>query len=70
MTKYLVNLIYDPDYAGYVADVPSLAGCMTQGKTVEEALANVKDAIETYLGGLQEGDLPEPQLVLSTTVEV
>ena len=32
--KVLVNLIYDPEYKGYVADVPQLPGCMSQGKTV------------------------------------
>ena len=46
--KYLVNLIYDPAYRGYVADVPELPGCMSQGKTVEKALANVKEAILAY----------------------
>jgi predicted RNase H-like HicB family nuclease len=29
-----VNLTYDKEYRGYVADVPSLPGCMTQGKTI------------------------------------
>lgn len=46
--KYLVNLIYDPEYCGYVADVPELPGCMSQGKTVEKALSNDRDAIQTY----------------------
>jgi len=45
----MVNLIYDPEYKGYVADVPELPGCMSQGKTVEEAVANVKEAIALYL---------------------
>ncbi len=47
--RLLVNLIYDDEYAGYVADVPELPGCMSQGKTVEEAMANVKEAIALYL---------------------
>ncbi len=46
--RYLVNLIYDPEYGGYVADVPQLPGCMSQGKTVERALENVKEAIRAY----------------------
>jgi len=46
---YLVNLVYDPDYKGYVADVPTLPGCMSQGKTVEETLTNVKEAMALYL---------------------
>ena len=36
--QLLVNLTYDQDYKGYVADVPELPGCMSQGKTVEAAL--------------------------------
>jgi len=45
----LVNLIFDPDYKGYVADVPQLPGCMSQGKTVEVALKNARKAIAAYL---------------------
>lgn len=48
--RLLVNLIYDPEYKGYVADVPELPGCMSQGKTVENALENVKEAIALYIG--------------------
>jgi len=47
--RLLVNLTYDPDYKGYVADVPELPGCMSQGKTVEAALKNVREAISLYL---------------------
>jgi len=47
--KFLVNLIFDPEYNGYVADVPQLPGCMSQGKTVEGALKNVRKAIKVYL---------------------
>jgi len=47
--RVLVNLIYDPEYKGYVADVPELPGCMSQGKSIEAALENVKEAIELFL---------------------
>jgi predicted RNase H-like HicB family nuclease len=43
--QFLVNLIFDPEYNGYVADVPQLPGCMSQGKSVEAALKNVRKAI-------------------------
>ncbi len=33
----------------YVADVPALPGCLSQGKTQEEAIANIKEAIEGWL---------------------
>jgi predicted RNase H-like HicB family nuclease len=49
---FLVNLIFDPEYHGYVADVPRLPGCMSQGKTVEAALKNVRQAIRAYIRAL------------------
>ena len=47
--RLMVNLIYDPEYKGYVADVPELPGCMSQGKTIERALKNAREAILLYL---------------------
>jgi predicted RNase H-like HicB family nuclease len=47
--QFIVSLIFDPEYHGYVADVPQLPGCMSQGKTVEAALKNVRKAIVAYL---------------------
>jgi len=49
--RFLVNLIFDPEYNGYVVDVPQLPGCMSQGKSVEAALRNVRQAIRAYLKG-------------------
>ena len=46
---YLIELTYDKTYKGYVADVVNLYGCMSQGKTKEEALANVEKAIKAYM---------------------
>lgn len=45
---YLIKLTYDKTYKGYVADVVNLYGCMSQGKTKEEALDNIKKAIKAY----------------------
>ena len=47
--KFKVVITYDPEYEGYVIDVPELIGCMSQGKTVDEALKNIKDAIKGWL---------------------
>jgi len=47
--KYKVVIMYDKEYKGYVVDVPELNGCMSQGKTMDEALENVKDAIKGWL---------------------
>ena len=43
-----VNLTYDKEYRGYVADVPSMPGCMSQGKTAKAALRNVREAVALY----------------------
>lgn len=47
--RYKVVITYDPEYKGYVVDVPELVGCMSQGKTIDEALVNIKDAIKGWL---------------------
>lgn len=49
---YLIKLVYDKDYHGFVADVVNLYGCMSQGKTREEALANAEKAIKAYIKAL------------------
>lgn len=45
---------------GYVAYVPLLPGCVTQGETYEEAKINVKDAIKGYIRVLKEDGDPIP----------
>ena len=68
--RFLVNLIFDPEYEGYVADVPQLPGCMSQGKTVEAALKNVRKAIAAYLKAARPQKLPDVREVLTSQVEV
>lgn len=46
---YLIELTYDKSYKGYVADVVNLYGCMSQGKTKEEAVINAEKAIKAFL---------------------
>jgi predicted RNase H-like HicB family nuclease len=65
-----VNLIFDPEYHGYVADVPQLPGCMSQGKTVEAALKNVRKAIEAYIKEAGQEDVTALPEVLTSQVEV
>ena len=45
----------------WLAEVPSLPGCLTQGPTKEEALENIKDAIQAYIAVLQEDGEPIPE---------
>jgi len=68
--QFLVNLIFDPEYQGYVADVPQLPGCMSQGKTVEAALKNVRKAIAAYLKVVGEDEIAALPEVLTSQVEV
>ena len=68
--QFLVNLVFDPEYRGYVADVPQLPGCMSQGKTVEAALKSVRKAIRVYLKAMRSGDLVEVPEILTSQVEV
>jgi predicted RNase H-like HicB family nuclease len=68
--QFLVNLVFDPEYRGYVADVPQLPGCMSQGKTVEAALKNVRKAIRVYLKAMRSADLLELPEILTSQVEV
>ena len=57
--KYLVTLTQGED--GYViAECPSLPGCVSQGKTREEALQNIREAIEGILAVRKAQDLPIP----------
>jgi predicted RNase H-like HicB family nuclease len=55
---YLVKLIAEE--GGYSAIVPSLPGCGSQGDTAEEAIQNVREAIELHVEGLVERQLPVP----------
>jgi len=46
-----LHVTIEQDEAGYyVAEVPALPGCLSQGKTREEAIANIKETIEGWLG--------------------
>jgi len=47
---------------GYTVYVPSLPGCVSQGETTEEAMANIREAIEVYLESLKARRIPVPQI--------
>ena len=56
------QVIVYPGEDGYlVAECPSLPGCISQGKTKEEAIRNIKEAIEGYIAALKEDGLPVPE---------
>lgn len=45
----------------WVAECPSLPGCVSEGLTREEAIANIKEAIEGYVAALKDDGLPVPE---------
>jgi antitoxin HicB len=51
--RYTVVLEQEPD-GGYSVSVPALPGCHSQGDTRDEALANIREAIELYIETLRE----------------
>ena len=60
--EYSYTIILDPDEedGGYTVTVPSLPGCVTQGETVEDAIAMAKDAIQGYIESLLKDGEPIP----------
>ena len=52
------QVLLHPGEDGYwVAECPSLPGCVSQGRTREEATANIREAMAAYVEALQEGGL-------------
>jgi len=54
-----IKIVLDRDEDGwYIATVPSLPGCISQGKTEKDALKNIREAIELHVKSLAEDGLP------------
>jgi predicted RNase H-like HicB family nuclease len=70
--KLTVLLTPDVEDGGYSAECPAIPGCFSEGDTVEDVLANIKEAIEVCLESMaaHQEALPEEQPVMVTTVEV
>lgn len=54
-------VVYPGEDGYWVAECPSLPGCISQGQTRAEAIINIKEAIEGYVAALQEDGLPVPE---------
>ena len=52
--------LYPGENGYWIAECPSLAGCISQGETRPAAIANIKAAIEEYIAALEEDGLPVP----------
>ena len=56
------QVVICPGEDGYwVAECPSLPGCISQGKSREEAIRNIREAIDGYIAALEEDGLPVPE---------
>ena len=67
--KYRVIVEMDED-GMHVAECPTLPGCVSQGKTRQEALKNIKDAIKGYLQSLKKHNEPIPPSIFEEMVEI
>ena len=54
-------VIYPGEDGYWVAECPSLPGCITQGKTRKKTIANMQEAIRGYISALEEDHLPVPK---------
>ncbi len=54
-------IIHPGEDGYYVVECPSLPGCISQGHTKEEAINNIREAIQAYIEALQDQGLPVPE---------
>lgn len=70
--SYKVSIVIEKDEHGYYAYCPELEGCQTQGDSLEDVIANIKEAIELYLETLSQDEIKAclSKEILTTTLEV
>ncbi len=65
------RIVIEQDEDGlFVAECPTLPGCISQGTTHEEAIRNIKDAIQGYVASLKKHNEPIPPSIQEAVVEV
>ena len=73
-TPYIYRVVVEPDEDRYYAEVPALPGCYSWGYSYEEALKNIKEAIELWLEVKKEAGEPipieEPQAIKNAALTV
>ncbi len=67
--RYRVVIEQDEDGV-YVAEVPAMPGCISQGRTRTEAIDNIKEAITAYIESLEAHGEPVPPSISEEVVEV
>jgi predicted RNase H-like HicB family nuclease len=60
---YAYTVLMEPwdDNGGFTVTVPALPGCITQGRTREEALERIREAIQCHIEGLEADGVPIPE---------
>ncbi len=66
--RFKVVIEEDEEVGGFVVSCPSLPGCFSQGDTIEEALDNIKEAIQACLESLAEDEIKSYLIKPSTQV--
>ncbi|MDB9507863.1 type II toxin-antitoxin system HicB family antitoxin [Microcystis aeruginosa CS-338/01] len=61
-------IVYRDEDGYWIVECPSLKSCVSQGKTKEEALINIKEAIAGYIAALAEDGLPIPAIIRNAEV--
>ena len=60
--KMKLTVILEPsEESGFTAFVPALPGCISEGNTREEALKNIREAIELYIEPVEDDSTPQPE---------
>lgn len=63
-------ILYPGEDGYWVVECPSLPGCISQGETKAEAIANIREAIALYIEALEEDSLLVPEERFEATVVV
>ncbi|MBI5599634.1 MAG: type II toxin-antitoxin system HicB family antitoxin [Deltaproteobacteria bacterium] len=65
-----IVIITPAEEGGFVAECPSLPGCMSEGETREATIENIKEAMRGYIAALEQDGLPVPGEVESEVLEL
>ncbi|KAB2840865.1 type II toxin-antitoxin system HicB family antitoxin [bacterium] len=70
--RFSIDVLPEQDGKGYYVVVPALPGCFSQGKTVEQAMKNAKEAIALHVKALKKNGQPIPNQdrTFHTVVEI
>ena len=65
-------VLHSAEEGGYWVEVPAIPGCFSQGETVDEALSNIREAIESHILSLKEDkqEIPKEQEIVIGRIRV